>query len=93
MFGLDPIEHDRRYVMADEFTTIMQRLWSEGDELTFDGQFWKTEAAFLAPKPGERRPFLVSAASSVAGATASNTAHATVTRWPTMALKFLRMLL
>jgi FMNH2-dependent dimethyl sulfone monooxygenase len=67
MFGLDPIEHDRRYLMADEFTTIVERLWSEDDELTFDGQFWKTEAAFLAPKPGQRRPFLVSAASSVAG--------------------------
>jgi FMNH2-dependent dimethyl sulfone monooxygenase len=67
MFGLEPIEHDHRYVMADEFTTIMERLWSEDDELTFDGKFWKTEKAFLAPKPGQRRPFLVNAASSGAG--------------------------
>ena len=59
MFGLEPIEHDLRYVMADEFTTIMERLWSEDEELTFAGQFWKTERAFLAPKPGQRRPFLV----------------------------------
>ncbi len=67
MFGLDPIEHDHRYTMADEFTTILERLWSEDEELTFDGQFWKTEKAFLAPKPGSRRPFLVNAASSGAG--------------------------
>ena len=67
MFGLEPIEHDLRYVMADEFTTIMERLWTEDEELSFDGQFWKTERAFLAPKPGQRRPVLVNAASSGAG--------------------------
>ena len=67
MFGLEPIEHDLRYVMADEFTTIMKRLWTEDDELTFNGRFWQTEKAFLAPKPGLRRPFLVNAASSSAG--------------------------
>ncbi len=67
MFGLDQIEHDHRYVMADEFTTIMERLWAEDEELTFNGKFWRTEKAFLAPKPGPRRPFLVNAASSGAG--------------------------
>ena len=67
MFGLDMIDHDLRYDMADEFTTIMERLWSEDENLSFDGRFWKTEKAFLAPKPGERRPFLVNAASSGAG--------------------------
>jgi FMNH2-dependent dimethyl sulfone monooxygenase len=67
MFGLEPIEHDLRYAMADEFTTIMKRLWVEDEELSFDGCFWKTERAFLAPKPGQRQPFLVNAASSPAG--------------------------
>ena len=67
MFGLEPIEHDLRYTMADEFTTIMERLWTEDEELSFGGKFWKTERAFLAPKPGLRRPFLVNAASSDAG--------------------------
>ena len=67
MFGLDTIEHDLRYDMADEFTTIMERLWAEDDDLTVDGRWWKTEKAFLAPKPGPRRPFLVNAASSGAG--------------------------
>ncbi|HEY3846535.1 MAG TPA: LLM class flavin-dependent oxidoreductase, partial [Acetobacteraceae bacterium] len=67
MFGLEPIEHDLRYAMADEFTTIMERLWTEDEELSFHGKFWQTERAFLAPKPGQRRPFLVNAASSAAG--------------------------
>jgi alkanesulfonate monooxygenase SsuD/methylene tetrahydromethanopterin reductase-like flavin-dependent oxidoreductase (luciferase family) len=67
MFGLEPIEHDLRYEMADEFTTIMEKLWTEDEELSFDGKFWKTHRAFLAPKPGLRRPFLVNAASSAAG--------------------------
>ena len=67
MFGLDTIEHDLRYDMADEFTTLMERLWSEDEDLNFDGRWWKTEKAFLAPKPGQRRPFLVNAASSGAG--------------------------
>jgi FMNH2-dependent dimethyl sulfone monooxygenase len=67
MFGLAPIEHDLRYEMADEFTAIMKRLWADDEDLTFDGRYWKTERAFLAPKPGPRRPFLVNAASSGAG--------------------------
>jgi len=67
MFGLEPIEHDTRYVMADEFTTIMKRLWTEDEELSFTGKFWTVERAFLAPKPGRRQPFLVNAASSPAG--------------------------
>ena len=54
MFGLDTIDHDLRYDMADEFTTILERLWDEDEDLTFDGRFWKTEKAFLAPKPGAR---------------------------------------
>jgi dimethylsulfone monooxygenase len=67
MFGLEPIEHDLRYQMADEFTTILERLWAEDEELSFQGKFWQTHRAFLAPKPGQRRPFLVNAASSPAG--------------------------
>jgi len=67
MFGLDMIEHDLRYEMADEFTTIMERLWTEDEELTFEGRWWKTEKAYLAPKPVNGRPILVNAASSGAG--------------------------
>ena len=67
MFGLEPIEHDHRYVMADEFTTLMTRLWEEDENLTFEGRFWKTKNAFIAPKPKFGRCILVNAASSGAG--------------------------
>lgn len=67
MFGLPQIEHDHRYVMADEFTTIMERLWSEDENLTFQGRFWQTKKAFVAPKPVNGRCILVNAASSGAG--------------------------
>jgi FMNH2-dependent dimethyl sulfone monooxygenase len=53
--------------MADEFTTIMERLWQEDEELTFEGRFWKTKSAFVSPKPVNGRCILVNAASSGAG--------------------------
>ncbi len=46
---------------------MVERLWSEDEELTFDGRFWKTKKAFVAPKPVNGRCILVSAASSGAG--------------------------
>ena len=67
MFGLDTIEHDKRYEMADEFTTLLERLWFDDDELTFDGTWWQTNNAFVAPKPVNGRCLLVNAASSGAG--------------------------
>ena len=67
MFGLPPIEHDKRYEMADEFTSLLKRLWSEDEEITSNGQFWSMNRAFVAPKPVHGRCILVNAASSGAG--------------------------
>ncbi len=67
MFGLAQIDHDLRYEMADEFTAILKRLWLDDEELTFEGRFWKTKGAFVAPKPVNGRCMLVNAASSGAG--------------------------
>ena len=67
MFGLPPIPHDQRYAMAKEFTTIMQRLWHEDEELTYKGRWWRTENAFVAPKPVHRNVVMVNAGSSPAG--------------------------
>ena len=67
MFGLAQIEHDLRYEMADEFTATLKRLWLDDEELTFEGRFWKTKGAFVAPKPVNGRCILVNAASSGAG--------------------------
>ncbi|WP_024279816.1 LLM class flavin-dependent oxidoreductase [Xanthobacter sp. 126] len=67
MFGLEQIEHDHRYVMADEFVTMMKRLWSEDENITLDGRFWKMKEAFIAPKPAGGKCVLVNASSSGAG--------------------------
>ncbi|MGF6976040.1 FMNH2-dependent dimethyl sulfone monooxygenase [Paraburkholderia sp. JPY465] len=67
MFGQSRAEHDLRYEMADEFVTVMKRLWQREDNLTFDGRFWKLDAAFVSPAPTFGRPVLVSATGSPAG--------------------------
>ena len=67
MFGLEPMEHDFRYEMADEFTTVLERLWLEDDEISLDGRFWKMKNAYVSPKPVNGRCILVNAASSGAG--------------------------
>ena len=67
MFGLDPIAHDARYNMADEFTTLMKRLWQDADGLTVTGDHWRLEDAYVAPKPVNGRCILVNATSSDAG--------------------------
>jgi dimethylsulfone monooxygenase len=67
MFGGEPIEHDRRYEMAGEFTDILARLWGETKDLTPRGKFWSLEKAFITPKPRYGRPVLVNATGSRAG--------------------------
>lgn len=67
MFGLSPIAHDARYEMADEFTTLLKRLWLEDEELTVEGAHWQMSGAFVAPKPVNGRCILVNATSSDAG--------------------------
>ncbi len=64
MFGFEQFEHDQRYAMADEFTTIMKRLWTEDEDLDFHGTWFHTEGAFVSPKPVNGLPLLVSAGSS-----------------------------
>jgi len=67
MFGMNPVAHGLRYEMAEEFTTLMEWLWAADENLTFEGRFWKTENAYVAVKPVNGRPILLSAASSEAG--------------------------
>lgn len=67
MFGLPSIERDERYARATEFTELLKQLWTSAEELDFEGRWWRTEKAFVAPKPVNGLPVLVSAASSGAG--------------------------
>ncbi|NBU39005.1 MAG: LLM class flavin-dependent oxidoreductase, partial [Actinobacteria bacterium] len=67
MFGLDPIEHDLRYEMADELMQVMKQLWESPDNVDFDGRFYSMEKGFVSPKPRFGRPIIVNASSSGAG--------------------------
>ena len=68
MFGWSQIEHDRRYELADELFTVLERLWTEDENLTFKGiSSWQLKDAFVTPKPAFGRPILVTATGSDAG--------------------------
>ena len=67
MFGLDPIAHDERYAMVEEFAEIMERLWREEGNLTFHGKFWQVNEAYVSPKPINGRPIMVNASASDVG--------------------------
>jgi FMNH2-dependent dimethyl sulfone monooxygenase len=67
MFGMAPIEHDLRYAMADEFSVLMKRLWTEDENITIAGRWWKIENGFVAPKPVNGSVIMVNAASSGVG--------------------------
>lgn len=67
MFGMEQFEHDKRYQMAGEFTEIMVKLWEGSEDLDFQGDFYKTERGWIAPKPVNGRPIIVNAGSSGAG--------------------------
>jgi FMNH2-dependent dimethyl sulfone monooxygenase len=67
MFGLETIPRDQRYVMATEFTEMLERLWREDANVTWDGDHWSLHNAYVSPKPTYGRPIMVSAGSSDAG--------------------------
>lgn len=67
MFGLEPIEHDLRYDMADEFTRTMKELWAAEENLDIAGKYWSAQGAHILPECVSGRPLLVNAASSGAG--------------------------
>lgn len=69
MFGLEMPEHDERYVLADEWMDIVEKLWGdEEDQFDYDGKFFNLKAVQSHPKPVQTpRPMVMSAGSSPAG--------------------------
>lgn len=67
MFGAPQTEHDARYRMAEEFVTLLKRYWIEREHVNFQGEFWSSEAGWVAAKPQFARPVLVNATGSAAG--------------------------
>jgi FMNH2-dependent dimethyl sulfone monooxygenase len=69
MFGWQRIEHDKRYEMAGELFDVVNSLWGETENLSYEGKVspWKLENAWITPKPLYGRPVLVNATGSPAG--------------------------
>lgn len=68
MFGGTQREHDARYRYGSEWITIAKRMWTEGEGVTFTGEFFDIKDAFSDPKPVQKPyPVLVNAGNSPAG--------------------------
>lgn len=68
MFGRKLDEHDRRYDLAEEWTEILLRLWTEEEEFDHEGEFFSIERGYSAPKPLQRpHPPIMNAAVSGRG--------------------------
>jgi FMNH2-dependent dimethyl sulfone monooxygenase len=69
MFGWQRIEHDKRYDMAGDLFDVVNSLWGETENLSYEGKVspWKLENAWITPKPLYGRPVLVNATGSPAG--------------------------
>jgi alkanesulfonate monooxygenase SsuD/methylene tetrahydromethanopterin reductase-like flavin-dependent oxidoreductase (luciferase family) len=51
MFGVEMLPHGDRYDMAEEWLTIVKRLWTEDEEFDHEGKFYKIAKGYLQPKP------------------------------------------
>ena len=68
MFGAKQLEHDERYRRADEWLTIMKRLWTEQEDFDHEGTYYRVQNGYLQPKPVQKPwPVLINAGSSEAG--------------------------
>ena len=68
MFGASKYDHDERYGVADEWTNIVQQLWSTTGDMDIHGKYFDVPNAFSEPKPIQKPgPVLMSAGISPAG--------------------------
>jgi len=68
MFGRPLAEHESRYAQAQEWITIVRRLWTEDADFDFPGEYYQLKAARSKPKPyGGTMPLLLNAGASPTG--------------------------
>ena len=68
MFGVEQREHDERYVFADEWLTIVKRLWTEDEPFDVDGAYHRGVGLISKPHPLQKPyPVIMSAGSSPVG--------------------------
>ena len=51
MFGQPMLAHTDRYACAEEWLTIIKRLWTQDETFDFEGRFFKIQKGYLEPKP------------------------------------------
>ena len=68
MFGIDLLEHDRRYDYLDEWISVLYRLWESKEPFDFKGEFLKLDGALSRPLPVQKpRPPVINAGISPRG--------------------------
>ncbi|HJY18363.1 MAG TPA: LLM class flavin-dependent oxidoreductase, partial [Xanthobacteraceae bacterium] len=68
MFGVSLLEHEDRYACAEEWLTIVKRLWTAEETFDFDGKFYRIKGGYLQPKPIQAPyPAIMNAGSSERG--------------------------
>jgi alkanesulfonate monooxygenase SsuD/methylene tetrahydromethanopterin reductase-like flavin-dependent oxidoreductase (luciferase family) len=68
MFGVQFLDHAGRYKYADEWITVIKRLWTESDEFDFEGVYIQVKGGMSVPKPIQKpHPPLMNAGSSPEG--------------------------
>jgi dimethylsulfone monooxygenase len=68
MFGVAAIPHDASYDYAEEWITVVKRLWSDAGMFDFQGQYITVKGAMSQPKPVQKPyPALMNAARSDKG--------------------------
>jgi alkanesulfonate monooxygenase SsuD/methylene tetrahydromethanopterin reductase-like flavin-dependent oxidoreductase (luciferase family) len=51
MFGQPMLTHEERYACAEEWLSIVKRLWTEDESFDHEGKFYKIVKGYLQPKP------------------------------------------
>lgn len=68
MFGVKLLEHDDRYRYAEEWLTLVKKIWTSNEPFDFDGRFFTMKGVVSDPKPFRGiNPMILSAGSSSAG--------------------------
>lgn len=68
LFGQQPLSHDKRYEVAEEFTEFVKSLWANEDAVDLRGDHFAAKGRLKTPHIVQRpHPLLVNAAASPAG--------------------------
>jgi FMNH2-dependent dimethyl sulfone monooxygenase len=67
MFGVEQVEHDTRYTIAEDWISLIKALWTTEGEFNYEGPHFNCPGAYSEPKPVQREPVIMSAGNSPRG--------------------------